>query len=235
MPQARWVHGGLNRDCLLVPPHLGCQECLRVPLPSHPHSHTGQPPTGRGGSCCLCSHFLSRSVVEFREREMGREENHRGTGWWPRERCGYSIIRLIQHRWITEGHLIIHYLAGGKENYSLFNMSWNENATLCKTCKVTYYGNCSQSFNVSAARLINLLRASLEFLFEMIVLVTECTTESRNVRKATGGFSNQPFLRVLSATSGKDRPVTLSGPSQTHGLRRFSRSRLAHCVLCVVV
>lgn len=111
-------------------------------------------------------------------------------------------------------------------------MSWNENATLCKTCKVTYYGNCSQSFNASAARLINLLRASLEFLFEMIVLVTECTMENRNVRKPIGGcFSNQPFLRVLSATSLKDHPVTLSGPSQTHGLRRFSRSRLALCAL----
>lgn len=128
-------------------------------------------------------------------------------------------------------------LAGGRENYSLFNMNWNENATLFKTCKVTYYGNCLWNFNVSAAQLMNLLWASLEFLFEMIVLVTECTTESENIRNAIWGccYQSEPFIRAFSATTMKPVLCPCLVLFRCVGWSGFSRSSMAHNVICAVV
>lgn len=72
--QARWVQDGQNRDFWVVPPHLGCQECLVAP-----HTLPSTFPHRRPGRCCLSSHLLSRSGIGFvGEGEGKRERQNKG-------------------------------------------------------------------------------------------------------------------------------------------------------------
>lgn len=84
-------------------------------------------------------------------------EDPRERGWKALGKVGvfYQQINLTLLNYQRASH---HSLSSkGKGKLFITQYEANEKVALCKTCKVTYYGNCLQSFNVSAARLINLL------------------------------------------------------------------------------